>query len=37
MRVAVRCWMVEGSVRNDLVRGGVVERVKKGCSWRLWR
>lgn len=31
MRVAVRCWMVEGMVRNDLVRGGVLERVKKRC------
>lgn len=32
--MAVRCWMVGGSVRNDLVSGGVAERVKKGCRWR---
>lgn len=28
--------MVEGMVRNDLVRGGFLERVKKRCRWRLW-
>lgn len=34
--MALRCWMVGGSVRNDLVTEGVAERVKKGCRWR-WR
>lgn len=34
--MAVRCWVVGGRVRKDLVRDGVVGRVKKGCRWRSW-
>lgn len=28
--------MFGGRVRKDLVCGRAVERVKKGCRWRLW-